>query len=115
MLAVTQVNGCRYCAYAHARMALAAGVTKADVEALVRGSLEGCPPSQVPAVLYAQHWAESGAEPDPEVRRQLIETYGLETTESIESSLRVIRVGNLLGNTADYILYRVSRGRWGAG
>jgi hypothetical protein len=33
--------------------------------------------------------------------------------EEIEVVLRVIRIGNLMGNTIDYVLYRVSFGRWG--
>jgi len=28
--------------------------------------------------------------------------------------MRMIRIGNLLGNTWDLLLYRISRGRWGA-
>jgi len=59
MLAVTEVNGCRYCRYAHAKLALSAGLSQADVDALAGGSLEGAPPGQVPALLYAQHWAET--------------------------------------------------------
>ena len=43
MLAVTQVNKCRYCAYAHTRMALAEGVPAEEIEALGRGSFEGVP------------------------------------------------------------------------
>ena len=65
MLAVTEVNGCRYCAYAHARIALAAGVTRADVDALAEETSRVSPPEQIPALLYAQHWAETGATPDP--------------------------------------------------
>ena len=113
MLAVTEVNGCRYCAYAHARMALAAGVSRADVDALARGGLDGSPPGQVAALLYAQHWAETDAKPDPEVRLRVLETYGQAKTEAIELSMRLIRVGNLTGNTWDYLMYRVSSGRWG--
>jgi AhpD family alkylhydroperoxidase len=113
MLAVTEVNGCRYCAYAHARMALAAGVSRADVDALARGELDGSPPGQVAALLYAQHWAETDAKPDPEVRLRVLETYGQAKTEAIELSMRLIRVGNLTGNTWDYLMYRVSSGRWG--
>jgi AhpD family alkylhydroperoxidase len=113
MLAVTEVNGCRYCAYAHARMALAAGVTRADVDALSGGDLAGSPPDQVSALLYAQHWAETGARPDPETRRHILQTYGQATTEAIELSMRMIRVGNLAGNTWDHLMYRLSRGRWG--
>jgi hypothetical protein len=32
----------------------------------------------------------------------------------IDLALRMIRVGNLLGNTFDYVLHRASFGRWGA-
>ncbi len=80
MLAVTEVNGCRYCAYAHAKMALSAGLTQADVDALAGGSLERSPPEQVPALLYAQHWAETDTKPDPVVRQRIIEPYGLKKT-----------------------------------
>ena len=115
MLAVTEVNGCRYCAYAHARMALSAGLTQADVDALAGGSLDGAPPEQLPALLYAQHWAETDAEPEPDIRQRVLDTYGPEKARAIEQSLRMIRVGNLLGNTADHLLYRASWGRWGGG
>jgi len=113
MLAVTEVNGCRYCAYAHAKVALSAGLTAADIEALAEGSLRGIPPEQIPAVLYARHWAETDAAPDPAVRQPVLETYGQERLDAIELSMRMIRVGNLLGNTFDYLMYRVSFGRWG--
>ncbi len=113
MLAVTEVNGCRYCAYAHARLALAAGLSRSDIEGLTRGTFQGSPPEQVPALLYAQHWAENDANPDPEVRRRVVDMYGQEKTEAMELSMRMIRVGNLLGNTWDYLMYRVSFGRCG--
>jgi len=115
MLAVTEVNGCRYCAYAHARMALSAGLDQADIDALSKGSFEGAPPEEVPALLYAQHWAETDAQPDPEARQRVVDTYGQSKTEAIELTLRMIRLGNLLGNTSDYVLHRLSFGRWGGG
>ena len=40
-------------------------------------------------------------------------TYGPELTPAIEAARMMIRVGNLLGNTRDCLLYRVSFGRWG--
>lgn len=113
MLAVTEVSGCRYCRYAHARAALTAGLDQAEVRELGTGSVHGSPPEQVPALLYAQHWAETEAHPDPEARRRIVETYGPEQTGAIEAALRLIRVGNLAGNTGDYLLNRVSFGRWG--
>jgi len=113
MLAVTEVNRCRYCQYAHARMALIAGLAQSDVDSLVAGNLQGSPPEQVPALLYAQHWAETEADPDLAARRRVLEVYGSEQLGSIELSLRMIRVGNLIGNTWDYLLYRASFGRLG--
>ena len=114
MLAVTQVNGCRYCAYGHARQALAEGISAEEIEALGQGMFAGSPPEEVPALLYAQHWAEAEGDPDPAARDRVVEQYGEQVTAGIELALRMIRMGNLAGNTWDYVLYRISFGRWGA-
>jgi len=114
MLVVTGVNRCRYCSYVHAREALAAGVPPEETEALAAGALVGSPPHQAPALLYAQHWAEADGQPDRQVRERVLQRYGEERLEGIETVLRMMRMANLLGNTADYLLYRVSFGRWGA-
>lgn len=113
MLAVTAVNDCRYCSFAHARQALAEGLSPEELAALQQGDLAHSPPDQLPALLYAQHWAESGARPTPAARERVLEQYGSERTEAIELGLRTIQTGNLLGNTWDYVLYRLSFGRWG--
>jgi hypothetical protein len=44
----------------------------------------------------------------------LQQTYGREKTEAIHLMLRMIRMGNLLGNSWDYLIYRISFGRKGA-
>lgn len=110
-LAVTQVNGCRYCSYFHARQALTHGVSEEEVRALGDGLLDVCPPDELVAICYAQHWAETDARPDPEARARLLEAYGEETSARIGLALRMIRVGNLTGNLFDYLLYRLSFGR----
>ncbi len=115
MLAVTAVNGCRYCSYFHAREALLTGIPEAEVESLLSGVVDCCPEEEAAAILYAQHWAETDANPDPEVRRKLIEIYGDDIAVAIELALRMIRMGNLMGNTWDCLLYRISLGRWGRG
>ena len=115
MLVVTGVNGCRYCSYAHAREALAEGIVQEEIEALGQGMFAGSPSEEVPALLYAQHWAETDGDPDPAVRERIEKRYGAKLLERIEIALCVIRVGNLLGNTLDYFLYRVSFGWWGEG
>ena len=114
MLMVTDVNGCRYCSYFHTREALRSGILEEDLKALLKGSIpDDTPDEEIPALLYAQHWAESNARPDPAAYQKIVETYGEERAAAIHIVLRMIRIGNLTGNLLDYILYRVSFGHLG--
>ncbi len=113
MLAVTAVNGCRYCSYFHTGEALKSGLSQAEISRLLSGEVAGCPPEEASAVIYAQHWAESNACPDPIALRKLQEIYGREKADAIHLVLRMIRTGNLFGNSWDYLLYRLSFGNWG--
>ncbi len=114
MLAVTAVNGCRYCSFFHAREALKTGVAPDEVRRLLAGTADDSPEDDVVALLYAQHWAESDARPAPEAVERLRQAYGTEKADAIHLVLRMIRFGNLSGNTWDYFLYRLSFGRLGA-
>ena len=113
MLTVTEVNGCRYCQYAHAKMALSAGLPASEIESLSAGAFHHCPPEEVPALLYAQHWAEENGSPDPEMREKMLIHYGDEKTREMELAMRMIRMGNLMGNTWDYVIYKLSFGKLG--
>ena len=112
MLAVTSVEGCRYCSYFHSKLALKGGINQEEIGQLLSGDFHNCPEEEALAVLYAQHWADSNACPDPEIVEKLKETYGSEKVEAINMMLRMIRLGNLLGNTWDYLLYLISFGKW---
>ena len=59
MLAVTAVNGCRYCTYYHAQEALKAGLPDEELQKLLEGVIDDAPSEELPALLYAQHWAET--------------------------------------------------------
>jgi len=113
MLAVTAVNDCRYCSYFHTKQALKSGITTEEISGLLAGDVANCPQDEAVAVIYAQHWAESDAHPDPEAVKRLQQTYGREKTEAIHLILRMIRMANLLGNSWDYLIYRISFGRKG--
>jgi hypothetical protein len=82
-----------------------------EVRALQEGELEDSPQDELPALLYAQHWAETRGQPASAARKHVTEQYGEEAVEAIELALRTIQMGNLLGNTVDYVLYRLSFGR----
>ncbi len=113
MLSVTSVYGCRYCCWVHTREALRSGVGQEEIARFLAGSMDNCPEGEAIALLYAQHWADSDAKPDPEATRRLEQAYGAEKAEAINLILRMIRVGNLWGNTWDHLLSRISFGRWG--
>lgn len=113
MLSVTQVNGCRYCVYYHTKEALKAGLSEPEMRALLQGTVDDAPSDEIPALLYAQHWAESEGKPDPIAQEKLMATYGQERGEAIETVLHMIQTGNLLGNLWDYALFRVSFGQKG--
>ena len=114
MLVVTEVNGCRYCSYHHAKQALKAGISPEELDQLLSGHFpEDCPADELKALLYAQHWAEQNAQPEPQLAAQLAKEYGQDKAAAINLLLRMIRVGNLLGNTGDYIIYQFSFGRLG--
>lgn len=106
MLAVTSVNGCRYCAYGHTRAALAAGVSEDELQALMAGELGNFPAEEAVALAFAQHYAESAGQPDPAAWHRLITFYGSDTAQDIMAFIRMITFGNLYGNTFDALLSR---------
>jgi AhpD family alkylhydroperoxidase len=112
MLSVTHVNGCRWCSFAHSRMAMSAGLGPDEVRGLLGGVAEGAPESELAALLYAQHWAETGGRPDPAARARLVGSYGPAGAEAIERVIRVINTANLFGNTVDRVMGRLTRGKW---
>ena len=107
MLAVTQVNGCRYCSYAHAGMALQAGVSEVELHDLLAGELDHIPPREQIAVLFAQHYAEQGDRYDAVAWQTLEQTYGAETAREMLVHIRLITFANLYGNTFDALLERL--------
>lgn len=113
MLAVISVYGCRMCSWAHTREAFRTGVTPDEITALLSGTVDDCPPDEAVGVLYAQHWADSDTHPTPESGKTLVDSYGSEKAQAVNLMLRMMRAGNLTGNTWDYMLYRVSFGRLG--
>jgi AhpD family alkylhydroperoxidase len=113
MLVVTAVNDCRYCAHYHTKVATRADLSPPEIGHLLAGHMDQVPFGELPALLYAQEWARQNGRFDPAAQQALIETYGPEKAEAIETILRLIRIGNLSGNTFDYWLYRLSFGRLG--
>ncbi len=100
-LAISQVNGCKLCSYTHAKNALKAGMTEEEVEFLMSGGFDNAPKEQLEALLFAQHYADTKGNPDPETARKLLETYGEEKTKDIMSSILMMNLTNLHGNVME--------------
>jgi AhpD family alkylhydroperoxidase len=110
MMAVTAVNGCRYCARFHTGLALREGVPAAEIEQILSAELGAFPEEEAVALAYAQHWAETGGQPDPAAERRFREYYGPQMSDDLLHWMRMIRFGNLAGNTWDAILWRLGIG-----
>jgi AhpD family alkylhydroperoxidase len=97
ILAVTEVNGCRYCAWIHGNWAdfLGEGAGRVDAEEAV--------------LAYARACAEAGAplDPAPLAERGLPAA----SIRAIQATVAQIEVSNLVGNTVDGLLARVTRKR----
>jgi AhpD family alkylhydroperoxidase len=113
MMVVTAVNRCRHCAHGHAYLASLAGIPKEEIAALLALDLGHAPAAEIPALLHAIHWAESDGAPLQDAAIALRATYGAAAADQIEMALRLIQVGNRVGNSFDYLLGRVSGGRLG--
>jgi AhpD family alkylhydroperoxidase len=97
ILAVTEVNGCRYCAWIHGNWSdfLGDGVSRLDAEEAV--------------ITYARACAEAGKPLDP---TPLLEK-GLPpaSVQAVRATVAQIEVSNLVGNTVDGLIARFTRKR----
>ncbi|MEE4236526.1 MAG: hypothetical protein V2I51_07360, partial [Anderseniella sp.] len=69
------------------------------------------PEEEAVALAFAQHWAETGGEPDPEAEHRFRAYYGERVSDDILNWMRMIQMGNLLGNSFDAIVWRFGLGR----
>jgi AhpD family alkylhydroperoxidase len=106
MMAVTAVNRCRYCARYHTRLALQEGIPLDEIEKILALELGDFPHEEAVALAFAQHWAETEGQPDPDAESRFLETYGPQVSADILNWMRVITMGNLLGNSWDALLWR---------
>lgn len=106
MLAVTEVNGCEMCSYYHTKEALKSGMSEKDIQNMLQGELGEIPEEESIAIFFAQHYAESSANPDAEAWQRVVEFYGEEKAETILAYIKVIMMGNVYGLAAGSFLNR---------
>jgi len=97
MLAVSEVNGCGICSYAHTRMALERGMSNEEIEKMLAGVIDDVPPDEVAAIMFAQHYADTKGSPSKETWQRIMEIYGRSKAMGILGAIRAIMIGNALG------------------
>ncbi|WP_409228486.1 carboxymuconolactone decarboxylase family protein [Gudongella sp. SC589] len=97
MLAVTEVNGCPLCSYAHTKMALEAGMSNEEIHNMLSGVMEDVPEDELQAVMFAQHYADSRGKPSKESWDRVVHSYGKIKSQGILGAIRAIMMGNALG------------------
>ena len=109
-LAVTEVNGCRFCAYVHEGMAAASGLSPEEIRLLAAGeadSLPGLDDAETLMVAYARAWADTEGTPPPGLVDQLAEALTLAQVADLHALLITVDFANRAGNTADSLLHRL--------
>jgi AhpD family alkylhydroperoxidase len=107
MLAVSQVNGCRGCSFAHSRFALREGVPAEEVRRLAAGDLQGQPGDTLIALLFAQHHADTGGNPEPAAQQRLETVYGEDGAREVRAYIQLAMMTSLFNNTLEAIWSRL--------
>jgi AhpD family alkylhydroperoxidase len=97
MLAVTEVNDCTICSYAHTKMAIESGMSNEEIQNMLSGVIVDVPADEVAAVMFAQHYADTRGTPTLESWRRIVEIYGISKAKGILGSIRTIMIGNTYG------------------
>jgi len=101
IVAVAQTNACRMCEHAHARHALAAGVSDAELAALENMDEEAFDRSTWLAVAHARARTKADFAPDEgnELKVAVVSALGPQTCNDVEDVARVMTVANRIANT----------------
>ena len=109
MLGVTEVNGCEVCSYAHTKMALEQGMAAEEIQQLLAGSADEIPVEEMPAYLFAQHYADRRGYPTEESWDRIVSLYGEDKAKGILGAVRAIMVGNAHGIAISAFIEPVER------
>lgn len=96
-LAVTEVNGCAACSYAHTYMALKQGIPQEEINSFLSGDDAFVKQEEAKAILFAQHYADSRGLPKAEAYETLVDEYGEAKARIIYSAAQIMHAGNIYG------------------
>ena len=97
MLAVTEVNGCAICSYAHTKMALESGFSIEEIESFFSGSDTYIKAEEAVGILFAQSYADNRGVFDATTYKTLVDHYGEDKSQIILAAAKVMMAGNVIG------------------
>ena len=97
MIAVTELNGCPFCSFAHTKMALEAGMSNEEIQNLLAGISDDVPKEEMSAVIFSQHYADTRGYPSKESWERVVEIYDLPEAKGILGAIRIMMFGNVAG------------------
>lgn len=96
-LAVTEVNACAVCSYAHTQIALKMGMNNDEISGFLTGDKNLIQPQEAKAVLFAQHYAETRGLPEKETFEAIVKEYGKKKARIILAVIQLMLTGNMIG------------------
>jgi AhpD family alkylhydroperoxidase len=115
MVAVADVNACRFCSYAHQMHALHHGLSEEDVALITAGSPALGDARLATATAYARERAEVGFAPVAAGQRgPLVAVLGARAADDVEVVARLMHAANMVANAMDALPARMG-GRVPAG
>jgi len=96
-LAVTEVNGCAACSYAHAYMALKQGMSNEEIDSFLNGDEKFINQEEAKAIVFAQHYADSRGFPKKDAYKSIIDEYGNIKAKIILSAIQLMFAANIFG------------------
>ena len=113
MIVVTAVNDCRYYPYYHSKLALKTGIIFDELDSLLEVDLKDSPDEKKIALHYARYWADENGKVEDYFKEKLIKIYGIKKAEAINLAIRSMKFGDMVSNTIDYFLYKITLGLLG--
>jgi len=96
-LAVTEVNGCAACSYAHTILALRQGMSNEEIGSFLSGDDAFVKTEEAKAIMFAQHFADQKGYPEKEAYEVIKEEYGSKKARIVLSAAQVMLAGNMFG------------------
>ena len=68
-----------------------------EIKKLLSGETDGISEQEMTAIIFAQHYADTGGNPSREAWNRLVKVYGIEKALGILGATRAIMAGNIYG------------------